>query len=113
MATESTTQICVEADCNTKYTLNSGEIDFYVQRGFDLPKRCKSCRTARKNEKNAPTPVPKIEPEIEPAVDITCDNCGREASVPFKPIPNKPVYCKLCWEGIKNVVAVPDLGTYN
>ena len=26
----------------------------------------------------------------------------------FKTIPNKPVYCKLCWEGIKNVVTVPN-----
>ena len=112
MATESTPQICVEPDCSTKFTLTSGEIDFYVQRGFDLPKRCKNCRSARKNEKHIPAPIPKIEPMLE-AADITCDNCGRESTVHFRPIPNKPVYCKLCWEGIKNVVAVPNLETYN
>ena len=111
MATDSTTQVCIEPDCSKKFTINSGEMDFYVQRGIELPKRCKTCRTARKNGKVATAPIP--EPEIEKAVEITCDNCGSESTVPFRPIPNKPVYCKLCWEGIKNVVTIPNIETYN
>ena len=26
-----------------------------------------------------------------------CSHCGRECEVPFKPDPNRPVYCKECW----------------
>lgn len=30
-----------------------------------------------------------------------CTNCGKDTDVPFKPDPNKPVYCKECFEKIK------------
>lgn len=116
MTTDRSTITCVEPDCGRTFSLTPGEIDFYVQRDFDLPKRCKTCRTARKNGKAAiPKTAPKVvAPSVEPSIiEITCDNCGRESTVPFRPIPNKSVYCKLCWEGIKNVVTIPDLGTYN
>lgn len=33
--------------------------------------------------------------------DITCARCGKAATVPFKPDPNKPAYCKECFEIIK------------
>ncbi|MGD6807959.1 MAG: CxxC-x17-CxxC domain-containing protein [Candidatus Bathyarchaeia archaeon] len=26
-----------------------------------------------------------------------CSECGRECEVPFKPDPNRPVYCRECW----------------
>ena len=29
----------------------------------------------------------------------TCDQCGRECQVPFRPTGNKPVYCSDCFEG--------------
>ncbi len=28
----------------------------------------------------------------------TCDNCGKECEVPFKPTEGKPVYCSDCFE---------------
>jgi len=27
-----------------------------------------------------------------------CADCGKECEVPFKPDPNRPVYCRKCWE---------------
>lgn len=27
----------------------------------------------------------------------TCDKCGRECDIPFKPTGNKPVYCRSCF----------------
>ena len=27
----------------------------------------------------------------------TCSFCGNECTVPFKPDPNRPIYCKKCW----------------
>jgi pyruvate,water dikinase len=41
--------------------------------------------------------------------NITCDRCGREAEVPFKPKPNKSVYCRECWKKIKEEKKGKDL----
>lgn len=29
--------------------------------------------------------------------DVTCDKCGKETQVPFKPTGEKPVYCRDCF----------------
>ncbi len=29
--------------------------------------------------------------------DVTCDKCGKECQVPFKPTTDKPVYCSDCF----------------
>ncbi|MGD0329981.1 MAG: CxxC-x17-CxxC domain-containing protein [Nitrososphaeria archaeon] len=29
---------------------------------------------------------------------ITCSDCGKEATVPFKPTEGKPVYCNECYQ---------------
>ncbi len=30
--------------------------------------------------------------------EVTCSDCGEKAKVPFKPSPNRKVYCRACWE---------------
>lgn len=31
--------------------------------------------------------------------DVRCSDCGKETRVPFKVrFPNKPIYCRTCWE---------------
>ncbi len=30
--------------------------------------------------------------------DIKCSDCGQDTQVPFKPAPNRPVYCRDCYE---------------
>jgi CxxC-x17-CxxC domain-containing protein len=30
--------------------------------------------------------------------EITCDDCGEDATVPFKPTKGRPVYCQDCFE---------------
>ena len=42
--------VCME--CNDTFELNEGEKDFFVQRGLELPKRCKPCRVSRKQQLN-------------------------------------------------------------
>ncbi|MGD8545799.1 MAG: DNA-directed RNA polymerase [Candidatus Bathyarchaeota archaeon] len=27
-----------------------------------------------------------------------CADCGQECEVPFKPDPDRPVYCRECWQ---------------
>ena len=35
--------------------------------------------------------------EAEHLYDAICADCGNACEVPFKPNPNRPVYCKACW----------------
>ena len=41
------------ADCGQEFTFTASEQAFYAEKGFtDAPKRCKSCRQARKAQRN-------------------------------------------------------------
>ena len=44
------TKKCVQ--CGNEFTLSNGEVDFYIGKGLNLPKRCKQCRNKNK-AKNA------------------------------------------------------------
>lgn len=35
-------------DCGNSFTFSAGEQEFYNQKGFNAPVRCKKCREARK-----------------------------------------------------------------
>ena len=35
-------------DCGKEYELEEAEMEWYKTKGFDLPKRCKSCRALKK-----------------------------------------------------------------
>jgi CxxC-x17-CxxC domain-containing protein len=43
------------ADCGQEFTFTASEQDFYAERGFTEPRRCASCRAARKAQRNADT----------------------------------------------------------
>ena len=45
------TKKCVQ--CGNEFTLSDGEVDFYIGKGLNLPKRCKQCRNKNK-AKNTP-----------------------------------------------------------
>lgn len=40
------------AECKQPFTFTEGEQEFYAQRGYSEPKRCKPCRDARKAQKD-------------------------------------------------------------
>ena len=42
--------------------------------------------------------------------DVTCDKCGKECQVPFRPTGGKPVYCSECFRASGNA---PDSGSRN
>src|SRR5690606_14762426 len=41
------------SDCGTTFTFTANEQTFYAERGFSEPKRCPSCRAARKASRGA------------------------------------------------------------
>jgi hypothetical protein len=46
---EDITLMC--SDCEEDFIFTAGEQEFFEEKGFDEPKRCKDCRDRRKAEK--------------------------------------------------------------
>ena len=87
---EDKTLVC--KDCGNEFVFTAGEQEFYAEKGFENePQRCKACRDARKAE---------IKSKRE-MFTATCDKCGKEATVPFKPREDRPVYCSECYAQMK------------
>ena len=52
MSTKYQDQTHTCADCGREFVWSAGEQEFFHEKGFtDPPKRCKSCRQARKNQR--------------------------------------------------------------
>jgi CxxC-x17-CxxC domain-containing protein len=92
-------------DCGSDFVFTAGEQEFYAEKGFtNRPSRCPACRQANKSRRDGSTSysagggygggVPRGDRQMYSA---TCDECGREALVPFQPSGNKPVYCSDCF----------------
>ncbi len=75
--------------CEATFLFTTREQRFYLEMGFVTPRYCPSCRQARKREQRKQT-------DWKETWDVTCDSCGVETTVPFKPVKNRPVYCRKC-----------------
>jgi CxxC-x17-CxxC domain-containing protein len=101
-----TDKILVCADCEQQFVFTASEQDFFAQRGFTEPKRCASCRSARKASRpeggasrggiggGYGAGYDRGPRQMFPA---TCSRCGKETEVPFHPTNGKPVYCSDCF----------------
>ena len=95
------------ADCGASFDFTAEEQEFYQTKGYtNEPKRCPSCRQARKSERGGSSSYggssssssygsPR---QMFPA---TCATCGKQTEVPFEPRNGKPVYCSDCYRKIK------------
>jgi CxxC-x17-CxxC domain-containing protein len=81
------------AECGKNFAFTVEEQEFYASKGLaNDPKRCQSCRQARKAERGGgDNRGPR---QMYPA---TCAQCGTETEVPFQPRGDKPVYCRDCY----------------
>ena len=86
------TLICKE--CGKEFIFTAGEQEFYAEKGFqNEPQRCKECRDARKKASRAQREM----------FTTVCAQCGKEATVPFQPNSDRPVYCSECYAAMRNV----------
>jgi CxxC-x17-CxxC domain-containing protein len=94
------------ADCGATFTFTADEQDFFAQKGYtNEPKRCPTCRAARKDRQGStsnrgggfggPRPVRQMFPAV-------CSDCGKQTEVPFEPRNGKPVYCRDCYNKINS-----------
>jgi CxxC-x17-CxxC domain-containing protein len=103
-----TEQILVCADCGAEFPFTVGEQEFYAQKGFtSAPRRCKNCRSAAKQNRTGGSGGFSSSGGAgrssygggseRQMYDVTCDQCGVQTQVPFKPNGAKPVYCRDCF----------------
>ncbi len=88
------------SDCGQEFTFTAGEQEFFQSKGYtNEPKRCPSCRQARRSERYGSGGYgtgPKR--QMFPAV---CAQCGKETEVPFEPREGRAVYCADCYAKVK------------
>jgi CxxC-x17-CxxC domain-containing protein len=89
LAIQDKTIVC--RDCGKDFTWTASEQEFYQSKGFENePVRCPSCRALKKARMGNGT-YQKVTSEI------TCSECGKTDTVPFKPRGDRPVLCRDCF----------------
>jgi CxxC-x17-CxxC domain-containing protein len=93
-------------DCNQEFVFTASEQSFFAERQFTEPRRCPSCRAARKAQRGDSGGGSSYSgggrsggysSGPREMFSATCSSCGREAQVPFRPSGAKPVYCSDCF----------------
>jgi CxxC-x17-CxxC domain-containing protein len=80
-------------DCNGTFVFTAGEQGFYIEKGLmNVPQRCPSCRANRRNHRGGAS---------DHTSTINCAQCGTEATVPFIPRLDRPVYCNDCFTAMR------------
>ncbi|WP_082661751.1 CxxC-x17-CxxC domain-containing protein [Terracidiphilus gabretensis] len=90
------------SDCGQEFTFSSEDQAFFQERGYSAPKRCKTCRQAKKNEQQGGSAGGGGYYRSEPqGTTVTCSSCGKQTTVPFEPRGDRPVYCQDCYKSKK------------
>ena len=97
------------SDCSTEFVFTASEQQFYADRQFSEPRRCGACRAVRKASRGDSAGGYSngggggggygggYSDRPREMFSATCDSCGKEARVPFRPTGSKPVYCSDCF----------------
>ncbi|HLE80301.1 MAG TPA: CxxC-x17-CxxC domain-containing protein [Dehalococcoidia bacterium] len=95
MAYEDITLTC--ADCGEQFIFSADDQEFHASRGYQNPKRCPTCRQARRSEQRGGG-AGGYERTM---YDAVCASCGQTAQVPFVPRQDRPVYCSSCYSKMR------------
>ncbi len=101
------------SDCGVEFVFTASEQEFYASKGFtNEPRRCTSCRSARKAERygggggggsygggggGSYGGGGQYSSGPRQMFTIACAQCGKDAEVPFQPRQGRPVYCSDCY----------------
>ena len=93
---------CVE--CEQEFVFSADDQQYHSERGYSDPKRCPSCRAARRSQSGGGGGGGYGGGgggggfrSDRPMFTTTCAQCGQEAQVPFEPRGDRPVYCNSCF----------------
>lgn len=84
------------SDCETEFIFTARDQEFFTERGFSTPRRCRQCRDQAKVARgDRPSGGGGGAPRQ--MYDVVCAQCGNPTQVPFNPTSGKPVYCRDCF----------------
>lgn len=86
-------------DCGQEFSWTAEEQEFYQQKGFNAPQRCKDCRVKARAAFNNGGHGGGGQRQ---SFAIKCSECGKEDTVPFQPRGDKPVLCRDCFQKKRN-----------
>jgi CxxC-x17-CxxC domain-containing protein len=87
------------SDCGQEFTFSAADQQFFQERGYSTPKRCKPCRMAKKNEQGGGGSGYRSAPSQ--GTPVICSGCGQPTTVPFEPRGDRPVFCRDCYTARK------------
>ncbi len=82
------------AECGQSFIFSADDQRYHQERGYTDPKRCPSCRQARRSQREQRGYGDGSERQMYPVV---CAQCGTDTEVPFQPRGDRPVYCSDCF----------------
>lgn len=92
---------CVQYGSEFIYT--AGEQELHQSLGYkNEPRRCPDCHQERKRQRDQKRFFGRgrglgLPSGMKGTFTITCADCGQQATVPFKPRRDRPVYCEACF----------------
>ena len=98
------------SDCGAAFTFTAEEQEQFASRGYtNEPKRCPTCRAARKATQSASSGGSNFggggsygnrsygSSAPRQMFPVKCATCGKDTQVPFEPRGDRPVYCSDCY----------------
>ena len=86
------------SDCGATFTFSAEEQEFFQSKGYtNEPKRCPTCRQARKAERFGNSGGGGYGGARRQMFPTVCAECGKDTEVPFEPRGDKPDYCSDCY----------------
>lgn len=83
-------------DCGEDFVWTSGEQEFFAGKNLqNEPRRCKACKSRRAASR---PPDDAQSRRARQDTVATCSSCGKETTVPFRPTPGRPVFCRDCFQ---------------
>jgi CxxC-x17-CxxC domain-containing protein len=104
MAISEKTLTC--SDCGATFAFTVEEQETFASKGYtNEPKRCPSCRQARRAQQNGNSGGnyssgggnSSYGSAPRQMFAVKCATCGKDAQVPFQPRGDRPVYCSDCY----------------
>ncbi len=88
------------SDCGQAFTFTAEDQDFFRERGYSSPKRCKACRQAKKNEQ-AGGGWRRIQRSTSQGTSVICSGCGQQTTVPFEPRGTVPCIARTAFRRVR------------
>src|SRR5215471_5180682 len=89
------------SECGQEFVFTAMEQQFFQERGYSSPKRCKSCRLAKQSAgsygQQDSGRAGGYNSGAGTGTTVVCASCGQTTTVPFEPRGDRPVYCKNCY----------------